>query len=162
MINGMDGTKNCSRCKVNKSVDSFSGRDNYCRPCRNEYAREYTKRRPDVIKRAKAKYLASLTPDDRVRYNRAQQLGRLGISPEAWDAMFERQGRCCAICRTDVPSGHGWHTDHDHACCPAAGRSCGKCIRAVLCSECNTGLGKFRDKPALLRAAAEYLEQVRE
>jgi len=89
-------------------------------------------------------------------------LWRFKLTAARWDEIFDGQGRRCAICRTDVPTGHGWHVDHDHACCPEPGRSCGKCVRAILCSECNTGLGKFRDDPAVLRAAADYLECVRE
>lgn len=48
--------------------------------------------------------------------------------------------------------------DHDHTCCPG-NKSCGKCVRGVLCPKCNWGLGHFRDNPAYLRAAANYLEE---
>lgn len=46
--------------------------------------------------------------------------------------------------------------DHDHACCPGE-RPCGECIRGLLCHDCNVGLGSFKDDPALLTAAIEYL-----
>lgn len=40
--------------------------------------------------------------------------------------------------------------DHDHARADVE-------YRGTLCSECNTGLGMFRDRPDLLLAAVEYL-----
>jgi len=161
-IKGMSESRTCSRCKLIKAIFEFSTKDRYCRECRNEYTRQYNKRRPDVIKRAKAKYMAKLTDDQRYRRNRTAMLWRFKLTDAMWDDMFDSQGRRCAICRVDTPTGHGWHVDHDHVCCPENGRSCGKCVRAILCSECNTGLGKFRDNPAVLRAAADYIERVRE
>lgn len=54
------------------------------------------------------------------------------------DAIFERQGGCCAICGADEPGGrwNSWHIDHDRSCCSGR-RSCGKCVRGVLCHACN-------------------------
>lgn len=46
--------------------------------------------------------------------------------------------------------------DHDHSCCPDV-RSCGNCIRGVLCPPCNLGLGAFRDDANRLVAAVSYL-----
>jgi len=58
------------------------------------------------------------------------------------------QGDRCAICGEAEPQ----HLDHDHD----NGR-----VRALLCQRCNNGLGLFRDDPAVLRAAAEYVEEHR-
>jgi hypothetical protein len=80
---------------------------------------------------------------------------RLGISPAEYDAMALAQGGRCAICGTDKPGGQGgFHVDHSHAFPPRDphGR------RGLLCHHCNTALGLMRDDPALLRAAAAYVE----
>lgn len=75
-----------------------------------------------------------------------------GLTPERYVEMLEEQGGVCAICGTDEWPGkdNRPHVDHDHS----TGR-----VRGILCSHCNHGLGKFRDDPKRLRAAAEYLER---
>lgn len=73
--------------------------------------------------------------------------------------MLANQGGVCAICKQIDSAGQALSIDHDHACCPDPASSCGRCIRALLCTACNQGIGKFRDSPELLRAAAAYLEQ---
>jgi hypothetical protein len=55
------------------------------------------------------------------------------------------QGGLCAICGT-APA---VHVDHDHATNE---------LRQLLCFNCNGGLGQFKDDPAVLRAAARYVE----
>jgi len=57
------------------------------------------------------------------------------------DALLDAQNGKCAICTTPVARGN---VDHDHSCC-AGYRSCGRCVRGVLCGGCNRGLGNFRD-----------------
>ena len=46
--------------------------------------------------------------------------------------------------------------DHDHGCCPGE-RSCGKCVRGLVCRDCNAMLGLARDNADSLRRAASYL-----
>jgi hypothetical protein len=74
---------------------------------------------------------------------------RYGITAEEADAMLEAQGGVCAICRA-APAAH---VDHDHET---------GAVRALLCFQCNGGLGQFRDDPYLLRVAAFYVEGHRE
>jgi hypothetical protein len=73
---------------------------------------------------------------------------RYGITVAEADAMLADQGGLCAMCAA-APAAH---VDHDHAT---------GAVRALLCFNCNGGLGQFRDDPALLRAAAHYVEHHR-
>lgn len=90
-------------------------------------------------------------------YNRKTQLARYGLTIELHDEMLIAQNGLCAICgKPPNPDGiraaSRLHADHDHVT--------GK-VRALLCNSCNNGIGRFRDDPALLRAAAEYIERHR-
>jgi hypothetical protein len=75
-----------------------------------------------------------------------------GLAPERFDAMFKKQRGLCAICKEEPAT----QVDHDHGCCPGA-RSCGKCIRGLLCGSCNRMLGQAKEDPARLRAGLRYL-----
>lgn len=111
----------------------------YCRPCRT--------RRHDPLAARKSVL--------RTRY---------GLSWDDFLALLESQGGGCGVCGAREPGGKGhWHIDHDHACCHTDSskgivKTCGKCVRGVLCHGCNTGLGNFGDDPQRLRAAIHYLE----
>ena len=86
---------------------------------------------------------------DKVGGSRTYHLQRrYGITAEEADAMREAQGGMCAVCGV-APAGH---VDHDHAT---------GAVRELLCFNCNGGLGQFKDNPAVLRAAADYVERHR-
>lgn len=80
---------------------------------------------------------------------------RYGITVEQVDAMVKAQGGKCATCASmlGAPDTKGKSTrvcvDHDHVT---------RKVRGLLCDPCNKGIGHFGDNPALLRAAAAYLE----
>lgn len=82
-----------------------------------------------------------------------------GLTVEAFQDLLRSQGGGCRICATVPESPYSLHVDHDHACCNTRKKSCGKCVRGLLCSPCNTALGLLADDPVRLRAAADYLEQ---
>lgn len=97
---------------------------------------------------------------------RAMQLRQRGISPEIYADLLGTQRGVCAICRrpettADPATGRvrSLSIDHDHACCP--GRSCGACIRGLVCGLCNSMLGMAQDHAERLEAAARYLREYR-
>lgn len=69
---------------------------------------------------------------------------RYGITAEEADAMLDEQGGVCAICKAAPAK----HVDHDHTT---------GAVRALLCFNCNGGLGQFKDDADLLHAAAYYV-----
>lgn len=78
-----------------------------------------------------------------------------GFTAQDYERLFEAQNGVCAICsrpETVVDSRHGktkdLAIDHDHKT---------GAIRALLCSNCNRGLGLFNDDPALLAKAQSYV-----
>ena len=73
-----------------------------------------------------------------------------GISLEDYDVMFERQGGACAICKR---TGVTLCVDH----CHLTGE-----VRGLLCIRCNSAIGFCSDDPAVLLAAAEYLQAARD
>lgn len=83
---------------------------------------------------------------------------RYKMTEEEFSALAEAQNGRCAICRTESPGSLGvWSIDHDHSCCPGK-ITCGKCVRGLLCTGCNTALGRLQDNIEILRAAVAYLE----
>ncbi len=99
-------------------------------------------------------------PEDKARWYRAHKFNRFGITPDRFNQMLEEQGNACAICGTLFREDQRICFDHDHTCCPvpASGhtRSCGKCLRGLLCVRCNTWLGWLEKYGGTV---ATYLEQ---
>lgn len=82
---------------------------------------------------------------------------RFGLTADQYDEMLAAQGGACAVCGRTEGQPHnqtGLPTrlvvDHDHQ----TGVN-----RGLLCRQCNLGIGNLKDSPALLRAAAAYLER---
>lgn len=108
-----------------------------CRQCAREAAARHRHKHP---------HLGQLR-------RRRRQLKTFGLTPDAYDALAARQQGGCAICR-HCPATHqkALCVDHDHET---------GVVRGLLCESCNLAVGKFRDSPDLLRAAAAYLDRAR-
>lgn len=104
------------------------------------------KRRPDVVVKMRNNRIAKYDPD---KYH-ADRIRRMhGVS---YDDLMKAQRRRCAICgkRRSDKVGRRLVVDHDH--------KTGK-VRGLLCSNCNNGLGRFKDSLLLLNAALTYLRR---
>lgn len=75
---------------------------------------------------------------------------RYGLTQGELQAIYNRAGARCEICRrTDVRPAR-LHIDHNH--------DTGE-VRGLLCTSCNTGIGLLKDNPEIVTAAAAYLTE---
>lgn len=136
-------SKECIKWGQIKSLSEFHKDTNkygsayYCKVCAIENSRKYHHRR---IK-------------EDPTYKEAKRNGWLklahGISLKQYREKLASQNHECAICRIKLSdSGQLTHLDHDH--------KTGK-LRDFLCTNCNRGLGHFKDNVNFLQTAIDYL-----
>lgn len=90
---------------------------------------------------------------------RAYALLRHGLNRNDYLDILADQGGGCAICKAKPPRGVlSLQVDHDHAHCPGE-HGCEECVRGLLCSACNAGLGNFKDDVTRLSSAIKYLRR---
>lgn len=121
-------TKYCSACKATKSLEDFSksskrsdGLQSVCKLCSKDFKNAWRK-----------------DNKEKIFYNRLYSKYRL--RKEDYERLLLKQNNSCATCFTEfseLPC-----IDHDHACCKGE-RSCGRCVRGLLCAKCNKILGWF-------------------
>lgn len=73
---------------------------------------------------------------------------------ERYEEMLAEQGGGCAICRRP-PGRTRLHVDHDHRCCPGK-KSCGECVRGLLCWYCNRSLAVLENDSEIYRRMRDY------
>jgi hypothetical protein len=145
--------KTCAKCRVAKPLDQFSkaktksGVRARCKPCSTEDYNEY---------------IARVDPDEHAAKRRASKYkSRFKLTIAEVEAMFASVGERCESCgshRDDTFNGV-LVLDHDHSCCPGE-RTCGKCIRGVMCTKCNIALGALGDNPVFAARLAEYARRI--
>lgn len=144
-------TKRCPSCGVEKSLDEYhfskSSKSklkiqSYCKSCGPHKQREWIKNNPDLYALQKLK----------------QRLKKFNLTVDQFNDLLLKQNGGCAICGTVFSSSSTSRlsVDHDHKCCPGK-ESCGNCVRGLLCTNCNSGLGHFKDDLTLLTSAITYL-----
>lgn len=157
--------RECPRCRETKGSADFGknrsrpdGLSFYCKACSREKRVEAMAANPSLREKNR-KRLADLYKDQE-RYLNYRYRSRFGITLDQYEAMLDSQGGGCAICGSRPQEGEPrLAVDHDHDCCPASKKSCGKCVRGLLCGRCNRGIGYFDDRPETLERAATYVAQ---
>jgi hypothetical protein len=107
------------------------------------YRRENPTPRKRELKRAPG------TPEFKAHARLRHVTRTFGIESEDYLAMKAAQEGKCAICGEEDPT-RELSVDHDHK----TGR-----VRNLLCNRCNFGIGYFRENPAILASAIEYLKR---
>lgn len=153
--------KECSRCGERRPLVDYrryEGKQprfgSYCKLCESAYQAEY--RKVHAVEIA-AKRAETCTPEHKFELD-LWHLYR--ITRTEYYNLLDKQAGGCAICGKQCKSGRRLAVDHDHNCCPGK-RSCGKCIRGLLCGVCNPGLGYFQDDIDLLEKAINYMRSTR-
>jgi hypothetical protein len=84
---------------------------------------------------------------------------KYGLSMEEYKDILEKQANKCALpsCSNSFDDVRPC-VDHDHSCCSGQ-ETCGKCVREIICINCNTALGQVKDNEALLLDMLEYIRK---
>lgn len=82
---------------------------------------------------------------------------KYNISEDQYLSYLKIQNGCCALCgKTPEQNGKALSVDHNHRCC-GPDRSCGECVRGLLCAVCNTILGFAKDDESIFENILNYL-----
>lgn len=142
----VDADKMCSKCgsekpitEFHKDKNSLDGHVYWCKVCVTANGRRHHTRRmqedPSYALAKRSSYIKN----------------RHGLVLEEYEKMILDQGCECFLCQEELElSGSGTHLDHSH--------KTGK-LRKMLCTNCNRGLGHFKDNPEVLERAARYLRE---
>ena len=156
-------TKWCYKCDKVKVHNEFSkhrtrpdGLQSTCRPCQKAYIQD---NKEHISARNKAYHEANreqILAQQRAYRKANPNIGRnaklknkYGITLGDYNRILENQNHSCKICGT-TNSGRRGTLDVDH--CHTTGK-----VRGLLCTNCNNGLGRFKDSADLLASAIKYL-----
>lgn len=151
--------KTCNHCGESKPTSEYNKHTTtadkltpMCKACSSAYHADWYLRNSEHVKAKSAAWQKS-HPE---RMQEVRRKTRYGLTREMFNDLLVAQQGCCAICGVMFREGVHLHVDHDHSHCLGE-KACGECVRALLCNDCNRGLGGFRDRCDLLAAACEYL-----
>jgi hypothetical protein len=132
-----EGLSYCPKCKKEKEISEFNkdkhtafGIAIYCRKCNKT--------------KANVRY-----KNFKSEHRNTQLKSDYNITLDEYNEMLTKQNNGCVICGKTINGKRKMCVDHDH--------KTGK-VRGLLCSQCNWGLGHFKDDVDLLEKAIKYLK----
>jgi len=141
--------KKCNKCGEEKDLELFAkgtgykdGRRGTCKKCHTAYVTKYYNDRPD--KKAAKNKMNNIYQANWKRHH---------ITEEKFIEMFKLHNGLCHSCKENA----AMVIDHDHKCCNKP-RSCGKCVRGLLCNQCNTAVGLLGDNRQKIKKLLEYIK----
>lgn len=177
-----NGLKQCTKCQEYKDISAFhkyskaqDGLKPWCKSCVREYdlneddnKRVFPRKVQGMLVHCRycEQYLDKTNFYKNFTYckecsksiGHSANLKKYGLSVDNYIDLEKSQNGVCAICKNPEEKKKRLSVDHDHSCCPGS-TSCGKCIRGLLCSNCNAMLGQARDNIETLRNAVIYLKK---
>lgn len=143
----LEGTKTCRTCLKTLPIADFYKSEELgevfyytrCRSCHTGVTGTWSKENIEIRR--------EITRRSQKRWH--YQAVKYGITPQDYENMVAAQSGLCAICNKPELNKR-LAIDHDHTT---------EKVRELLCSRCNTSIGKFEDSPELLRKAADYIEK---
>lgn len=135
--------RTCSVCSLTKEESLFTKQGKYyrniCKSCTSERVKGYWKNNPDKYTLYK-------------KVKRSRQHRRHGLTDEQYAGMVDKYDGMCYACKEE----EAVCIDHDHACCPDT-YGCSKCVRGLLCQNCNWALGNLKDRVDRAEKLIKYM-----
>jgi Recombination endonuclease VII/HNH endonuclease len=106
-------------------------------------------------KEGRSAYQREYRSGRREEFSAAERERKFGVTRKQYGDMLLAQDGCCAICRQPETATRNsvvkaLAVDHCHDT---------GVVRGLLCVQCNTGIGKFKDNRNLLLSAIKYLDK---
>jgi hypothetical protein len=150
--------KLCSGCGTEKPLEAFDkekrntgpkgqGVASKCKLCRRKQEKAWRQDNSEyVADYQKAYYKTNAREQTIAKFVRKS---KVPFTLEQYEALHAAQGGVCKICYKPQ-RGKSLAIDHCYTTFK---------VRGLLCENCNQGLGRFKDDPAILHSAILYLEE---
>lgn len=169
----------CRRCLTEKpTVDFYKDRSRkegtsaYCKPCksvidkayiiadpnriekRNQRSREWQKNNAKQYKETIKKWKNNNLEKKWQLDKKSHLWTHYRLTIEDYSKMFYEQNGLCLICK----KARKLIVDHDHNCCSEK-LTCGKCVRGLICNQCNLIVGIIENNSGIIESSKKYINK---